>query len=59
MSRIEGQLRKLYDQIAKVHVTMADAATGHVRVGELNVELSELEGRKEALEEEWLTLVGG
>lgn len=56
LSRIEGQLRKLDDQIAKVHVTMADAATDHVRVGELNAELSELEMRKETLEEEWFSL---
>ena len=56
LSRIESQLRKLDDQIAKLHLTMADAAADHVRLGELNAELGELVERKESLEEEWLSL---
>ncbi|HEX4587034.1 MAG TPA: ABC-F family ATP-binding cassette domain-containing protein [Mycobacterium sp.] len=54
MARIEGQLAKLDDQIAAVHETMAEAASDHVRLGALNVELSELLARKESLEEAWL-----
>ena len=56
LSRIESQLRKLDEQIAKVHVSMADAAADHVRVSELNGELGDMVTRKEALEEEWLAL---
>ena len=35
---------------------MAEAAVDHVRLGELNGELAELQARKESLEEEWLSL---
>ncbi|MDQ1554622.1 MAG: transport system ATP-binding/permease protein, partial [Microbacteriaceae bacterium] len=54
MARIEGQLAKLDDLIAALHESMAEAASDHVRAGELNVELSELLARKESLEEAWL-----
>ena len=54
MARIEGQLAKLDEQIAALHESMADAASDHVRLGELNTELNELVARKESLEEAWL-----
>lgn len=54
MARIEGQLRKLDNQITALHESMAEAAHDHVRLGELNVELQQLRERKEALEEAWL-----
>jgi ATP-binding cassette subfamily F protein uup len=54
MARIEGQLSKLDDQIGALHGTMAEAASDHVRLGQLNVELGELLARKELLEEAWL-----
>ena len=54
MARIEGQLSKLDDQIAALHETMAEAASDHVRLDELNGELQELLERKESLEEAWL-----
>jgi ATP-binding cassette subfamily F protein uup len=54
MARIEGQLAKLDDQIAAMHVSMAEAAADHVRVGHLNADLDELLARKESLEEAWL-----
>ena len=54
MARIEGQLSKLDDRITALHETMAAAAHDHVRLGELNIELGELLGRKESLEEAWL-----
>jgi ATPase subunit of ABC transporter with duplicated ATPase domains len=56
LSRIESQLGKLEERIAKLHHTMADAAADHVRLAELNGELSEMVARKESLEEEWLSL---
>jgi len=56
LARIESQLGKLDQRIAAVHHTMAEAAADHVRAAELNAELGELLARKEALEEEWLSL---
>jgi ATPase subunit of ABC transporter with duplicated ATPase domains len=54
MARIEGQLAKLDDRIAALHETMAEAASDHLRLGELNAELNDLLARKESLEEAWL-----
>jgi ABC transport system ATP-binding/permease protein len=54
MARIEGQLAKLDDRIAALHESMADAASDHVRLDELNTELGDLQARKESLEEAWL-----
>jgi ABC transport system ATP-binding/permease protein len=54
MARIEGQLAKIDDQITALHQSMAEEASDHVRLGELNVELGELLARKESLEEAWL-----
>ena len=54
MARIEGQLAKLDGRIAAIHEAMADAASDHVRAGELNAELNELLARKDSLEEAWL-----
>ncbi len=56
LSRIENQLRKLDQQIERLHHTMAEAVADHVRLGELNAELSAVVARKESLEEEWLSL---
>jgi ATP-binding cassette subfamily F protein uup len=56
LARIESQLGKIDQRVAALHHTMAEAAADHVRATELNAELSELLARKEALEEEWLTL---
>ncbi|OBI72242.1 ABC-F family ATP-binding cassette domain-containing protein [Mycobacterium sp. E740] len=59
MARIEGQLEKLDERIASMHEAMAEAASDHVRVGELNGELQELLSRKESLEEAWLAAAEG
>jgi len=59
MARIEGQLGKLDDQIAALHESMAEAASDHVRLGQLNSELQELLARKESLEEAWLAAADG
>ncbi len=55
MTRIENQITKLDGQIAKLHEKMADAAADHVKAGELNRELGELQTRKDELEEAWLS----
>ncbi|MCV7171191.1 MULTISPECIES: ABC-F family ATP-binding cassette domain-containing protein [Mycolicibacterium] len=54
LARIENQLGKLDERIAALHEKMADAAADHVRVGELNGELNDLQTRKDELEEAWL-----
>jgi ATP-binding cassette subfamily F protein uup len=54
MARIEGQLAKLDGRIAALHESMAEEASDHVRLGELNRELQDLLQRKESLEEAWL-----
>jgi ATP-binding cassette subfamily F protein uup len=54
LTRIEGQLSKLDDQISALHESMAEAAADHLRLGELDRELRELLARKESLEEAWL-----
>jgi ABC transport system ATP-binding/permease protein len=54
MARIEGQLEKIDGQIGALHETMAEAASDHMRLGELNGQLQELLARKESLEEAWL-----
>ena len=59
LSRIESQLGKLDERIAKLHHTMADAAADHVRLAELNGELAEMVARKESLEDEWMSLAEG
>ena len=55
MARIEGQLEKLDERIAALHESMVEAASDHLRLGELNDELRELVARKDSLEEAWLT----
>ncbi|MGA5466402.1 ABC-F family ATP-binding cassette domain-containing protein [Mycobacterium sp. NPDC050041] len=54
LGRIENQLGKLDERIAALHERMADAAADHVRLGELNGELNDLQARKDELEEAWL-----
>ncbi|MCG5433433.1 ABC-F family ATP-binding cassette domain-containing protein [Mycobacterium sp. MYCO198283] len=54
LGRIESQLGKLDDRIGRLHQTMADAANDHVRLGELNRELDDLQTRKDELENAWL-----
>ena len=54
MGRIETQLGRVDEQIAGLHERMAAAAHDHVRLGELNAELSATLRRKDDLEEAWL-----
>jgi ABC-type multidrug transport system ATPase subunit len=53
LARIEGQLAKLDNRIAVLHESMAEAAADHLRVGELNAELSDLLALKDELEAAW------
>lgn len=59
MARIEGQLEKIEAKIASLHESMSEAAADHVRLGELNAKLQDLQARKESLEEAWLTAAEG
>jgi ATP-binding cassette subfamily F protein uup len=54
LARIEGQLGKVDTRIAALHEAMVEAASDHVRLGELNTELGDVLARKESLEEAWL-----
>jgi ABC-type multidrug transport system ATPase subunit len=54
MARIETQLTRLGQRQARIHTAMADAATDHAKVLELNRQLREVVDEREALELEWL-----
>jgi ABC transport system ATP-binding/permease protein len=54
MARIEKQLSRLGEREERIHAAMADAATDHAKVLELNRQLREVVDEREALELEWL-----
>jgi ATPase subunit of ABC transporter with duplicated ATPase domains len=54
MARIEKQLSRLADREERIHTAMAEAATDHARVLELNSQLREIVDEREALEMDWL-----
>ncbi|NHA67591.1 ABC-F family ATP-binding cassette domain-containing protein [Phycicoccus flavus] len=54
MARVERQLSRLAEREQRIHAAMADAATDHQRVADLNRELREVAGEREGLELEWL-----
>jgi ATPase subunit of ABC transporter with duplicated ATPase domains len=54
MARIEKQLARLAEREERLHVAMAEAATDHTRVAELNGQLREVADEREALELQWL-----
>ena len=54
MSRVERQLSRLAEREARLHAAMADSASDHARVLELNRELREIVDEREGLELEWL-----
>ena len=55
MARIERQLSRLAEREQRLHARMAEQATNHGAVLELDAELREVTAEREALEEEWLT----
>ena len=56
MARIERAIAKLDDNERGLHEQMAEAATDHARLADLNPELQESERRKAELEDEWMRL---
>jgi hypothetical protein len=54
MARIEKQLARLAEREERLHVAMAEAATDHTRVAELNGQLREVADERDALELQWL-----
>ncbi|MGO4341151.1 ABC-F family ATP-binding cassette domain-containing protein [Pedococcus sp. 2YAF34] len=54
MARIEKQLTRLGQREEKIHAAMAEAATDHAKVLELNGQLREVVDERETLELEWL-----
>ena len=54
VARLERQLEKLNDREVELHDEMAEAATDHVRLRELQHELETVVADKDRLEEEWL-----
>ena len=55
-ARIERSLAKLDEQEAALHGQMAECATDHARLGELGVELRQLQERRDSLEAEWMAV---
>jgi len=54
LGRLERALDRLGDREARLHEEMAAQATDHVRLGELNAELSALATERDELEAAWL-----
>jgi ATP-binding cassette subfamily F protein uup len=54
MARIERQLSRLAEREERIHAAMAQAATDHAKVLELNGQLREVVDEREGLELEWL-----
>jgi ABC transport system ATP-binding/permease protein len=55
MARIERLLSRLAEREERVHAQMAQAATDHARVLELNGQLREIVDERESLELQWLS----
>ncbi|MGI9197754.1 MAG: ATP-binding cassette domain-containing protein, partial [Candidatus Nanopelagicales bacterium] len=56
MARVERAIAKLEDAQRVHHEQMAEAATDHARLADLNRELLDSERRKSELEDEWMQL---
>jgi ATP-binding cassette subfamily F protein uup len=56
MARIERAIAKLDDTERGLHEQMAEAATDHARLADLNRDLQEVGQRKTELEDEWMRL---
>ena len=54
LTRIEGQLKKVEDEIARLHAAMTEAATDYAKLGALTADLQTAEARRDDLEEAWL-----
>jgi ATP-binding cassette subfamily F protein uup len=56
MTKIERAIAKVDDTERSLHEQMAEAATDHSRLADLNGELRETQIRKAELEDEWMSL---
>jgi ATP-binding cassette subfamily F protein uup len=56
MTRIERAIAKVDDTERNLHEQMAEAATDHSRLADLNRELQETQISKSKLEDEWMRL---
>jgi ATP-binding cassette subfamily F protein uup len=56
-ARLERQIEKLRQREDELHAALAEHATDYEKVTALSEELQDVEGRRDALEEEWLTFV--
>ena len=56
MARVERAIAKIDDVERDLHEQMAQAATDHTRLADLNRELQESGQRKADLEDEWMRL---
>ncbi|HHU08673.1 MAG TPA: ABC-F family ATP-binding cassette domain-containing protein [Intrasporangiaceae bacterium] len=54
MARVERQLARLTERESRIHAAMADAATDHAKLAELNREVQQIAAERESLEAEWL-----
>jgi ATP-binding cassette subfamily F protein uup len=54
MARIDRQLSKVANREAEVHAQLAEHATDHEKLAELDARLREVVAEKESLEEQWL-----
>jgi ABC transport system ATP-binding/permease protein len=54
-ARLERRLEKLTAEEDRLHAALADAATDHAAVLELDTRLRAVQAEKEQVEEEWLT----
>ncbi len=54
VARIDRQLAKLADREARLHAEMVEHSADYEQLAAIDVQLRELTGEKEALEEEWL-----
>ncbi len=54
MARVEKQLARLGEREARIHAAMAESATDHAKVLDLNGQLREIVDEREVLELEWL-----
>ena len=56
MTKVERAIAKVDDTERSLHEQMAEAATDHSRLADLNRELRETQIRKAELEDEWMSL---
>jgi predicted RNase H-like nuclease (RuvC/YqgF family) len=55
MARLERQVERIERQVAQLHAEMAEKATDHLAIGELDERLRGLLAEREEIEGRWLT----